>query len=264
MTTITQIITDLPAVPDPASDSPSVFSAKAADFVLAQKDMGPELNTWAEQAEALRVEMNALAAAAGYPDAAAFYGVIAEGTHAATAKTTLADADEFPLADSAASFGLKKASWANIKAWLKTYFDPIYAAIAGASTQAFATSSLTASGSVHVISPTSTIGYGVQAGGKVTQATSKSTAVTLNKPCGIITMNSEALAANTEVSFTLFSSSIEVGSIVIISGPSTSSYLYRSGLSSAGSVSIFVKNLTSGALSDAPNINFIIIKGVSA
>jgi hypothetical protein len=51
---------------------------------------------------------------------------IAEATHAATSKTTPVDADELPLVDSAASNILKKLTWANIKATLKTYFDSIY------------------------------------------------------------------------------------------------------------------------------------------
>lgn len=44
----------------------------------------------------------------------------------ATAKTTPVDADTVPLIDSAASNVLKKLSWANIKATLKTYFDSLY------------------------------------------------------------------------------------------------------------------------------------------
>lgn len=47
-------------------------------------------------------------------------------THAAVGKTTPVDADELPLVDSAASNGLKKLTWANIKATLKTYFDTLY------------------------------------------------------------------------------------------------------------------------------------------
>lgn len=43
-------------------------------------------------------------------------GDIAPIIHAATAKTTLVDADEFAIADSAATFGLKKLTWANLKA----------------------------------------------------------------------------------------------------------------------------------------------------
>src|SRR5882672_9299987 len=40
---------------------------------------------------------------------------------------------------------------------------------------------------------TSLLGYATGAGGAVTQATDKSTAVTLNKICGAITMNGAAL-----------------------------------------------------------------------
>lgn len=46
--------------------------------------------------------------------------------HAASSKSTPVDADETMLADSAASWGLKKLTWANIKATLKTYFDTLY------------------------------------------------------------------------------------------------------------------------------------------
>ena len=45
----------------------------------------------------------------------------------ATSKTTPVDADYIGLMDSAASNILKKLSWANIKATLKTYFDTLYA-----------------------------------------------------------------------------------------------------------------------------------------
>lgn len=50
-------------------------------------------------------------------------------THAATSKTTPVDLDEIPIADSAASNILKKLTWANLKATLKTYFDTLYAAV---------------------------------------------------------------------------------------------------------------------------------------
>lgn len=44
----------------------------------------------------------------------------------ATGKTTPVDADTMPINDSAASNVLKKVTWANIKATLKTYFDTLY------------------------------------------------------------------------------------------------------------------------------------------
>jgi hypothetical protein len=46
-----------------------------------------------------------------------------------SSKTTPVDADEMPIADSAASFGGKKLTWANLKATAKTYFDGLYAPV---------------------------------------------------------------------------------------------------------------------------------------
>lgn len=55
--------------------------------------------------------------------------LIGQYIHGASAKTTPVDADTMPLIDSAASNVLKKVTWANIKATLKTYFDTLYTAI---------------------------------------------------------------------------------------------------------------------------------------
>lgn len=52
----------------------------------------------------------------------------------ATSKTTPVDADELPLVDSAASNVLKKLTWANLKATLKTYFDTLYVSISSLGT----------------------------------------------------------------------------------------------------------------------------------
>ena len=51
---------------------------------------------------------------------------IGDLVNGATEKTTPVDADMVGLMDSAASNILKKLSWANIKATLKTYFDTLY------------------------------------------------------------------------------------------------------------------------------------------
>ena len=59
---------------------------------------------------------------------------------------------------------------------------------------------ITSGGNVLVTSPAG-LGYGPGAGGTVTQATSKSTAVTLNKPSGQITMHNGSLGAGASAMF---------------------------------------------------------------
>ena len=105
-------------------------------------------------------------------------------------------------------------------------------------------------------------GYTAAAQGTVTQATSKSTAVTLNKSAGQITMNNAALAGTTNVTFTLNNSFISANDIIILniaSGATAGSYnCWVSGLS-AGAVSITVRNISGGSLSEAVVINFALI-----
>lgn len=51
---------------------------------------------------------------------------IATTIHAAASKTTPADLDELGIADSAASFGLKKLTWANLKTALSTALQSVF------------------------------------------------------------------------------------------------------------------------------------------
>lgn len=105
-------------------------------------------------------------------------------------------------------------------------------------------------------------GYTAAAQGTVTQATSKSTAVTLNKSAGQITMNNASLGATTNVTFTLNNSLISANDIVILnvaSGATAGSYnCWVSGLS-AGAVTITVRNISASPLSEAVVINFALI-----
>ena len=108
----------------------------------------------------------------------------------------------------------------------------------------------------------SEFGYTANAQGTVTQATNKSTAVTLNKSAGRITMNAASLGATTNVSFTLNNSYISANDIVILnlsSGATASSYNLWVDSLGAGTVSITLRNTTGGALSEAVVINFAII-----
>ena len=106
-------------------------------------------------------------------------------------------------------------------------------------------------------------GYTAAAQGTVTQATDKSTAVTLNKPAGRITMNNASLTTATNATFTLNNSFISANDTVILTisgGQATAgSYnVFANGLA-AGSVSISLRNISGGTLSEAVVINFAII-----
>ena len=110
------------------------------------------------------------------------------------------------------------------------------------------------------------IGYTAAAQGSVTQATDKSTGVTLNKSAGKITMNNAALAANTAVSFTLTNSVISGNDAIIVNvsgGGTAAAYTTYISSMTAGSAVITLRNLTGGSLSEAVVINFAIIHGAS-
>lgn len=73
--------------------------------------------------------------AGGYPLAKVTdFSAIETQIHAATGKTTPVDADETALVDSAASNGLKKLTWANLKATLWVALGPAIAALTGKTT----------------------------------------------------------------------------------------------------------------------------------
>jgi len=109
-------------------------------------------------------------------------------------------------------------------------------------------------------------GYITGEGGAVTQATSKSTGVTLSKKCGTVTVNNAALAADTLVSFTLTNTTIAATDVIVLnhsSGGTAGKYVLNA-QAAAGSALITVTNISSGALSEAIVIRFAVIKAVTA
>jgi hypothetical protein len=128
--------------------------------------------------------------------------------------------------------------------------------------------SVAATGAITTSSPTAGNGYATGAGGAVTQATNKSTAVTLNTVCGAITMNGAALAASTNVTFTLTNSAIAATDVVVVaikSGAATAgTYQAWVTATAAGSCTITVRNISAGSLSEALVLNFAINKAVAA
>ena len=119
-------------------------------------------------------------------------------------------------------------------------------------------------GSQYVLS-SEQLGYTTDAQGTVTQGSSsgKATAVTLNKSAGTITMNNASLATATNATFTLNNSFISPNDTVILTisgGQATpGSYNVFANSLSNGSVSITLRNISGGTLSEAVAINFALI-----
>ena len=106
------------------------------------------------------------------------------------------------------------------------------------------------------------LGYTAEASGTVTQLTSKSTGVTLNKSAGQITMNNAELANATNVTFTLTNSGISAKDVVVLSvssGATAGAYNCWVSGKSTGSCTITLRNLSGGALSEAVVVNFAVI-----
>jgi hypothetical protein len=129
-------------------------------------------------------------------------------------------------------------------------------------TGAITSLSLTATGAV-VSTGTAGIGYGTGAGGEVTQLTSRTTGVTINKRCGAITMFSAAGSA-TAATFTVTNSVVGANDIIIVNQKSgTNLYKFFVTAVAAGSFNITFFT-TGGTATDAPVINFAVFDGVIA
>lgn len=104
-----------------------------ADSAMLSEDIGSVIQahsavldaTTASFTTADETKLDGIEAAADVTDA----GNVGAAIHGASEKTTPVDADTFAMIDSAASNVLKKVTWANVKATLKTYFDTLYQAL---------------------------------------------------------------------------------------------------------------------------------------
>jgi hypothetical protein len=106
------------------------------------------------------------------------------------------------------------------------------------------------------------LGYTAEASGAVTQLTSKSTGVTLNKSAGQITMNDASLANATNVTFTLTNSTISAKDVVVLSvaaGATAGGYNCWISSKATGSCTITLRNLSGGPLAEAVVINYAVI-----
>ena len=110
---------------------------------------------------------------------------------------------------------------------------------------------------------TDELGYTAAAQGTVTQATSKSTGVTLNKSAGQITMDDATLNATTNVAFTLTNSTISAKDVIVVNvaGGVASNETYNCWVSghTTGSCTFVLRNISAGNLSEAVVLNFAVI-----
>jgi len=112
-------------------------------------------------------------------------------------------------------------------------------------------------------SGTAGVGYATGAGGTVTQATSRTTGVTLNKTAGAITLFSAA-GTTTAASFTVTNSTVAATDVIILNQKSgTDLYDLMVTAVAAGSFRITFRT-TSGTTTETPVFNFAVIKAVAA
>jgi hypothetical protein len=126
----------------------------------------------------------------------------------------------------------------------------------GAGTSLAVTAAVTSSG-------TAGVGYATGAGGAVTQITSRTTGVTLNKTTGAITLFSAAGSA-TAATFTVTNSTVAATDVIILNQKSgTDLYDLMVTAVAAGSFNLTFRT-TGGTTTETPVFNFAVIKGVAA
>ena len=103
----------------------------------------------------------------------------------------------------------------------------------------------------------------------VTQATSRSTGVTVNAVQGVITMNSASLAQNAVATFTVTNNRVQAGSIILLcmstagSAGSLTTPIVNSVAAAGGSFVISVTNLAATADTAASAISFFVVNAIS-
>lgn len=132
----------------------------------------------------------------------------------------------------------------------------------GGSTGVTTRAKLTANGDFVLVS-SGLIGYATGSGGTVTQATSRTTGVTINKSNGAITLVSAA-GSTTFASFTVTNSLVAAADCIIINQQSgTDLYEIHVTNVAAGSFKVSFRTI-SGTTTEQPVFNFAVIKGATS
>ncbi|WP_413964423.1 hypothetical protein [Delftia tsuruhatensis] len=120
----------------------------------------------------------------------------------------------------------------------------------------------------NAVATTGLVGYTAGSGDVVTQATSKTTSVTINRQNGSIVMNNAALAAGAQVLFKVANSFVGVADHVLLTLTNSNGTIDTSqyqcwaviDMTSAGFY-VVLRNISGGSLSQAVRLNFVVFKG---
>jgi len=104
------------------------------------------------------------------------------------------------------------------------------------------------------------VGFAAGSGGAVTQASSRTTGVTLNKKCGAITLYSAA-GTSAYTSFTVTNSLVTANDVIVVNQQSGTN-IYETFVSAVADGSFRITfSAASGTATDAPVLNFAVIEG---
>lgn len=121
-------------------------------------------------------------------------------------------------------------------------------------------------GALRVNDPTIGLGYATGAGGAVTQITNASTAVTLNKVCGVVTTVALTTAGGAEEAFVVNNTQVAATDVIAVSttyagGGKPIVFVTNVG---TGVFTLNITNVSASALDAVCVINFAVVKTVNS
>ena len=116
-----------------------------------------------------------------------------------------------------------------------------------------------------LITASNGVGYATGSGGTISQTTSRTTGVTLNKPSGQITLFSQSMGAGLANTFVFTNSTITANDYVMInhwSGGTLGNYTFASNTTN-GQANVTIRSISTVA-AESPILQYVIIKGAAS